>query len=678
MDSRPVFEQNLAALRKRNPTLAARLEETSGEGVELVAGPRGDLVLRERGVLLGSAYDPRRDGLRLAEQMAESPADILVAVGLGLGEQIEAYCAKQSATVLVYEPSLARLKAALSRLPLARLIATNRDLHFVADLDQLTTVLNARYVPGLCIRVFPHPAVLRLDPSEVAAAVERTKRVKDAADTRIGTSVGQLMSWAWITAGNGRRIAESADFGRMAGAFRGKPAVIAAAGPSLDKQLPLLRAQRDRVVVIAIGQTLKALRRAGIEPDLVHVLESKDVSQQLTGAGETRDLCVALTPDAHSAIYDVPVRALFTATTGASPMGTWIAKATGETRFTMGGGTVAQGAVGLAVLMGCNPILLIGQDLAFTEGRAYAAGSAYDFVRVELAEDGTCAFTDMIQKASLVNDEHRNTTRDKVGKGRIVWVDGWNEGERVPTWRAYASFIEQYRDIGLGLAQRGFQLVNCTEGGARIPMIEHRPFGEALASLPEMSIDARTPLLAGFDERPRRTLEDYRDAIRTARRRLDELEREVEKARSFEKRTSERLANARNDQQRLEILRGIARCEKKIRGHLERAPWLDALVQPEIFAALANQRRSEHREIAIEDLVAEARFLIEAAGNGVERARAWFDRFEGSFVESATTVDTSGEAIREPGSPALAASGPASLGESGERRSRSASLPAQP
>ena len=636
MDSRPVYEQNRAALAKRSPALVERLEAESGEGVELVSGPRGASVLRERGVLLGSAYDPMRDGLRLAEQMAETPADIMVAVGFGLGEQFEPYCERNAGTLILYEPSLARLKAALSRLSITNLLATQRDLHIVTDLEQFTTLLNARYIPGLRLRVFPHPAVLRLDPSGVAAVVDRTKRVKDALDTRIHTSVTQLMPWAWVTAGNGRRIAESVDFGRLKDAFRGKPAVVVAAGPSLDKQLPVLRAWRDRVVVVAIGQTLKALRQAGIEPDLVHILESKDVSHQLTDAGDSRDLCIALTPDAHPAIFDVPTRATFTATTGSSPMGGWIAKATGESRFTMGGGTVAQGAVGLAVMLGCDPILLIGQDLAFTDGRAYASGSAYEFVKVELAEDGTCAFTEMRQKAALIpEDRITSGGADRAGKGRIVWVDGWHEGERVPTWWAYASFIEQYRDIGLALRNAGIRLINCTEGGARIPQIDHRPFRDVLEELTTGAIDARATLLSFHDAAPRRTLDDYRPAIAIARQRLDALEREVEKAREFERRTRERLGRARSDQQKVEILRGIARCEKKIRHQLERATWLDSLVQPEIFAALANQRRTERQEHTIDDLVEESHFLIEAAGNGVERARAWFDRFEQSFEDGA-------------------------------------------
>lgn len=639
MDSRSVFDKNLAAIRERSAQLAAALEAASLDGIEEVTGPRGARVLRERGVLLGSAYDPAREGIQLAEKMAEAPTDIMVAIGFGLGEQFEAYCERNPGTLVIYEPSLARLAAALQRISLVNLLATQRDLFIATEPDQFTRLLNARYVPGLRVRVFPHPAVLRLDGAAVAEIVERTRRVKDASDTRSLTSIEMLMPWAWVTARNGRRIAGNPAFGRIEGAFEGKPAVIVAAGPSLDKQLPLLREWRDRVLIIAIGQTVKALRQAGIEPDLVHVLESRDVSHQLTDAGDTRDLCITLTPDAHPAIFDVPTRATFVSMPLASPMGVWIGQATGESGFTMGGGTVAQGAVGLAVGLGANPILLIGQDLAFTDGRAYAKATAYDFVEVSVGEDGDCTFNNMKKKVGLLGDTDLETIEDEGNTGRTVWVDGWNEGEKVPTFRAYAAFIEQYRDIGLYLASRDIELVNCTEGGARIPALAHRPFCEALEAFATEPFDAREILIEGHDAAPVRGLGDYREPIEDARRKLSLVEKETRKAEKFSKKSKDRLLNARNDQQRVEILRGLARFEKRIRRQLERMPWLDALVQPEIYNAIAAVRRTERQDPSIEDLAEESSFLFEAASRGVERAREWFDLFEASFDESAGVRD---------------------------------------
>ena len=69
-------------------------------------------------------------------------------------------------------------------------------------------------------------------------------------------------------------------------------------------------------------------------------------------------------------------------------LGCWIGRALGERHFLPGGATVAQSAVRLAAALGADPILLVGQDLAFTEGRVYARGSAYDMVGLRAREDG--------------------------------------------------------------------------------------------------------------------------------------------------------------------------------------------------------------------------------------------------------------------------------------------------
>lgn len=64
------------------------------------------------------------------------------------------------------------------------------------------------------------------------------------------------------------------------------------------------------------------------------------------------------------------------------------AETAGRKGWTFGGSTVAHGAVSLAAALGASPIVLIGQDLAYTDGRHYAKGSAYDQVTIKIGEDG--------------------------------------------------------------------------------------------------------------------------------------------------------------------------------------------------------------------------------------------------------------------------------------------------
>ena len=628
-----MYEHNLVQLRRRDAAVAEALESASLVEVEEVQGPRGARVLRQRGVLLGSAYDPEGEAERMADEMAHASADLLIAIGFGLGEQLLRHVERSRVPVVVFEPSLGRLKAAFQRRAFDELFRPGCELEIATDPERLARLVQARYRVGLQLRIFTHPAVLRLDPGPVRDAVRRIQQVKNAADIHAATAVRCSDAWASTIAANGSRIAARPGFGALRDLFANRTAVVVAAGPSLDKQLPRLRERREELVVIAIGQTVGALAAAGIRPDLVHVLENQDVSHQLTDVGNPGDLDLVVTPGCHAALYDLPTRSCFVATSATPGMGTWIAEATGGEGFTIGGASVAISAVGMALLLGADPILLIGQDLAFTGGRTYAAHSAYDFVGAEIDDDGRCHFTGMRQKEGLLGDRDLASVQDRVDAGEIIWVDGWHEGERLPTWRPYAVFIEEYRDLARALSARGVRLINCTEGGARLHGLEHRSFREALDAFAGGKIDARSRIREIYDaSRPHR-LSDYRPALESARRILDRIEKDALRADRDAERIERGRVGPRPDQQRVQALRRLGAHEKKLRRQLERIPWLDVFARQAIHHSECLTRRSDRREPNPEEIVGESRFLFRATREAVIRARAWFDVFEASFAE---------------------------------------------
>ena len=49
-------------------------------------------------------------------------------------------------------------------------------------------------------------------------------------------------------------------------------------------------------------------------------------------------------------------------------------------------GSVSTVAFGLARLLGCSPIVLVGQDLAYSGGRTHAAGTGYETSVVKIDE----------------------------------------------------------------------------------------------------------------------------------------------------------------------------------------------------------------------------------------------------------------------------------------------------
>ncbi|MDJ0865271.1 MAG: DUF115 domain-containing protein [Myxococcota bacterium] len=617
MASRPVFEQNLARLRRRHARLAEAVAAADASAIEVVHGPTGAITLADRDVRLASAYDPRGEGERLAASVPE-PADLLVAVGLSLGHHVEAFLARGRKPVIVYEPSVERLRAVLE---LRELDWIQRpEVHWADAPDQLGDLYGSLYSPGLAGRLLVHPVVLRLDPDAAREVAVRVARVKSAVEIAAQTRVQMTAAWSALTAHNAPSLLRTPSASRLFGAFDGVPAVVAAAGPSLDKQLPLLAREQDRLLIVAIGQALPALRRAGIRPDLVHVVESKDVSHQLEDGADTS---LVVPPSVHPRLFEVPVAARFVSYPAPNALGRWIAGALGDEQWLPGGATVAQSAVHLAVALGANPILLIGQDLAFTGGRVYASGSAYDMVSFEEVEPGRYVFRGLEEKKALLGIE---PPPEPAPPGDLVWVEGW-DGDRVPTSKLYASFAEYYRAIGAWLAQHGLRLVNCTEGGARLPGLDHQPFEATLRTLPARRVAKTRTIRAAFEQGPPRGASRVAARVAGARRSLLRLERAAREGLRRAELASDELHRARGAVRRRDLLRGVARAERRVHRELAGVPWLDVVAQAELYegevAALRERDESDPLRA-----VGMARRLFRTAIDAQDRARLIVDRLE--------------------------------------------------
>ncbi len=613
------LDRNLELLAHRKPGLARAIRAAESDQVEIVTGPKGHSTVSENGVLLASAYDPIREGERLAVEIARQPVDLLVAVGFGLGHHLAAFREHNRCPMLVYEPSLARVRAALSVAPAHRWLDDD-DLVVTADPEELRQQIARRYVPGLRIEVYPHPSLLRLDPGAVQEAVDRVARVKDSIDVASATRQVMMQDWAEATVANARHLVQTPSLEVLKGSFEAKAAVICAAGPSLSKQLPVLREHRDRVLVIAIGQSLRALRGAGIEPDLVHMVDSQDVAHQLLEAGETRSLDLVIPPQTHASVFEVPVRRRWMAFQSSNPFGCWIGAQLGHRSFLPSGGTVVQCSVHLARELGCDPILLIGQDLAFTDGQLYAAGSAYDQVGFRQTSDGRFEYTNVEGKLRALG---RANPEQGMG-GDLILVEGF-DGGTVATNQAYASFLDHYRDIGATLRLEGTDLVNCTEGGARIHGLRHAGFRETLEGFAPLGLDPAV-IFAEAHEGARPDPSRVVTALSRLRGDLRRLRADSHKALQRAEKAKKEIDRGARPARQLDLLKGFARVQRKLTERLARTSILDALVQRELYAVGSEMHKGDRSEPSPVQVVSEGEALLRATRAGLDRARTLIDQ----------------------------------------------------
>ena len=302
-------------------------------------------------------------------------------------------------------------------------------------------------------------------------------------DLRIQRNTVQAFSRAWLDQGakNLPAIASWPSVAALDTAFAGKPMVIVAPGPSLAKNIAQLRDLRGRAVLACFSHSLKPVVAAGLEPDVVITVDPQDVQYHFAGC-DLSNTCLVNAATAHPSLFRLGARAYLSA--GANALiDDWIYDGLGEEARIAGGGSVATSAFSLALRWGCDPIVFVGLDLSFPGGNYYVSSSVDGAARAVADERGH------IRVEGWSNGFH--TMKAHGGPSapaeRSIELPGWHGGT-VPSSFMFSMFhrwfVEKMRSV------KHTRVFNCTEGGAFIDGMQHRPLADVLAEL-DGTVDAR-------------------------------------------------------------------------------------------------------------------------------------------------------------------------------------------
>lgn len=236
-------------------------------------------------------------------------------------------------------------------------------------------------------------------------------------------------------------------------------AVIVSTGPSLAKQLPLLKEIQEYVTILCIDASFPILCANGIKPDIVLSLERIPLTSEFYKAVPEEyfeGVIFELTSIVHEELLG-------------SIKGGQIQMSMRPFGYTSYFGFEKWGYIGIglsaanmayevAIYARFQNIIFIGQDLAYTEeGKTHSDGHIIDESKVE---------GQFLTSEVLI---------EKYGGGGVV--------KSTHVWRMFLNFFE--RDIAD--TPYDANVINATEGGARINGTKEIPFKEALASCVDQS-----------------------------------------------------------------------------------------------------------------------------------------------------------------------------------------------
>lgn len=145
--------------------------------------------------------------------------------------------------------------------------------------------------------------------------------------------------------------------------WKEKPLIIVSGGPSLDGNIHDLRMADEDVCIFSTSRTLRKLIGEQIRVDMFGMLDPKPSMIEHIKGMETLDIPFIFS---NSAYKEAPIRYM-----GPKYRAYSMDEAENLPGRVEAGGSVATAMLDMAIKFGANPIIFVGQDLAFTNGLSH-------------------------------------------------------------------------------------------------------------------------------------------------------------------------------------------------------------------------------------------------------------------------------------------------------------------
>ncbi len=410
---------NLAILEKKLGSSARTLLDIPCNGVMVETARNGMYTLSKQApgtvdwIQYHSKYNPEKEAREQLLKLKLDKAGFCVVFGFGLGYATEEVFKIPNIKILVVEPDLAVFRSALAVRDLSVLLSSRRVNFFLGteldnlgefcrssfDITEIKDMVTLEHPPSIR---FYHPFFESVKEGIGSHIIKTAENLITLMEEGIGYQENTLLSI--------KEIAKSPGVNTLFNKFTGFPVVIVSAGPSLDKNLFLLKNAQKNIIIICVDTALKPLLASGIKP---HIVVTADPSFEnythLCGCAGG-DFFVVVEPMVYPEAVKDFSDMLFISSFDDKMM-LYLQKYIGNKGTLKVWGSVSTMAFDLARKIGASPIVFIGQDLAYSSGKRYCQDTEHDGA---VLSSGVNATKTVIEKTDIfgmpVNVEQQHYT----------------------------------------------------------------------------------------------------------------------------------------------------------------------------------------------------------------------------------------------------------------------------
>lgn len=401
----------------------------------------GEITQKDNYIILGLSFAEHIENLL---KIAYKNSHILI---VELNDELRAYCKNDSKINTILNDS---------RVILAK---SNNEIKNFFD-----KYINESNISKLKVNPYCNYEEIYIKELQNIYKIIKQQATKTVLNRNTGVNMGELSFDNLLN--NLKHIAKSTPVNNLKDKYKDKGAIIVSAGPSLSKNIDKLKNVK-KGLIFSGGRTLRPLLEKDIMPSLIGITDPGEVSYKLV-EGYMADIeCPLIFNDEVSCkILDEHNINNFFSSSNKLLDDVWNKKI----KSLYSGGSVAHMLITLAIYMGCNPIIFIGQDLAYTGERGHDVSAGNKWREL--------TFDDYKRKDDIyVEDIYGNPIRTSI------------------TLNDYRISMEEIIEKNPNV-----NFINATEGGANVSGAKNMTLEEALKSLEADNVEKVGNFLVNEDK----------------------------------------------------------------------------------------------------------------------------------------------------------------------------------
>lgn len=412
-----ILEDNLVFLKKHYPNIYLFANGNSyNKDKYVVCDSKNDetsiyIATEQTKMFIHSMYNPTKEAEGWVNYITDTIEEVknILVFGFGLGYHLQALIDRfPDKKIYIYEPDYELFLATIEGIDLRPILAHPNIATFAVGHEQSIRKGLLNYISLQISESFRYlilPIYNKTHKQLVEDFLNDTAIVLRSYRMNLGTVNNFQLNWLENILNNVVKNLISPSIQSLKSTFQGITAVIVGSGPSLQQDIEYLRKLKAHCLIIAAGSSIQALLHNQIEPHLVVSMDGSEANYRAFKDLDLSHIPLLYVPLIKYEILQDYNDNLIHVMFNSDLISNYLFDAVKDMPVFFSTSTVTGTAIQAAIHVGCNRVVLMGQDLSYPNNQYYT-----EAVDHEDEETITKALSDLTECVDNVKGEKNRTT----------------------------------------------------------------------------------------------------------------------------------------------------------------------------------------------------------------------------------------------------------------------------